>query len=181
MDVPVLVAKKRSRGKHPIFEYKGIRYYRKPPWGYYKSSHPYGNKYLHRVVWEDHHGLIPDGCAIHHADHTPANNHISNLRMLSCSDHARYHMADPSRIEIATRNIQSAIKGAAKKRHDNPEWSRNINKKAWEASARAIEASKEEMVCTICGKKYMGVPAMVKGGYCGRNCQATARRRRNRV
>lgn len=47
--------------------------------------------YLHRDVYRDHHGPIPDGYHVHHVDHDPDNNDPSNLAVISPSDHARHH------------------------------------------------------------------------------------------
>jgi len=51
-----------------------------------------GREYLHRQVWMDHHGArIPPGHDIHHVDHNKLNNHPSNLRLLTASEHTKLH------------------------------------------------------------------------------------------
>lgn len=35
----------------------------------------------HRLVWEQHHGPIPDGFEIHHRDRDVRNNRIENLEL----------------------------------------------------------------------------------------------------
>lgn len=47
--------------------------------------------YLHRYIWEKEMGLIPNGFDVHHIDEDKTNNHISNLKCLSKSDHTRNH------------------------------------------------------------------------------------------
>jgi hypothetical protein len=47
---------------------------------------------LHRVIWEQHYGKIPKGYQIHHIDGNKLNNHISNLKLISMSEHSRLHM-----------------------------------------------------------------------------------------
>lgn len=37
------------------------------------------NKLLHRLVYEDAHGKIPDGYHVHHKDGNKINNVLSNL------------------------------------------------------------------------------------------------------
>lgn len=43
---------------------------------------------MHRYVWEKHFGEIPKGYDIHHKDHNRTNNDISNLELLTKSEHA---------------------------------------------------------------------------------------------
>jgi hypothetical protein len=40
----------------------------------------------HRVIWEMHYGLIPDGLQIDHIDHDKMNNNIENLRIVSAKE-----------------------------------------------------------------------------------------------
>lgn len=49
------------------------------------------NVLLHRYVWEKHHGPIPEGYQVHHLDKNKLNYDISNLCLLSASDHGRHH------------------------------------------------------------------------------------------
>ena len=45
----------------------------------------------HRVIWEKHHGKIPEGYVIHHIDGNGHNNDVSNLMCLSKSAHRSLH------------------------------------------------------------------------------------------
>lgn len=58
--------------------------------GYYAHTMD-RSRYLHRDVWEHHHGPIPPGLEVHHIDHDKANNAVENLELLSKSEHARLH------------------------------------------------------------------------------------------
>lgn len=57
--------------------------------GYYRLSN---NKLLHRTIWENFYGQkVPDGYVIHHKDHNPHNNSISNLQLMTELEHTRHH------------------------------------------------------------------------------------------
>ena len=43
-------------------------------------------------VWVSAHGSVPPGHVIHHVDHNPLNNAITNLQCLSRSQHATTHL-----------------------------------------------------------------------------------------
>lgn len=94
--------------------------------GYYTiSSSKEGNrgKHLHRLIYEDHYGPIPKGMQIHHIDGDTTNNDISNLQMVSISEHNRIHKVGNTncvgrRLSDETKSKMS-IK--AKERWSNPE------------------------------------------------------------
>ena len=69
-----------------FYEFNGT-HYRKSAEGYYVRS----SSRLHREVWKYHHGPIPAGRVIHHADGNPGNNELSNLRLMTNSEHLRHH------------------------------------------------------------------------------------------
>lgn len=47
---------------------------------------------IHRVIWEQAHGMkIPDGCVIHHVDGNGNNNDLSNLQLMTKSEHSLLH------------------------------------------------------------------------------------------
>ncbi len=65
-------------------------------WGngyYYITSTAEGNfkQLLHRLIFEDFYGPIPEGCVIHHKDGNKTNNCIMNLQLLTESEHHRQH------------------------------------------------------------------------------------------
>ena len=49
------------------------------------------NKRLHRLIWEEHYGIIPNNHIIHHKDGNVKNNNINNLEILSIFEHNSLH------------------------------------------------------------------------------------------
>jgi hypothetical protein len=81
------------REKPPIadnaVEYGGLLYTIGDP-GYYRCTT--GDRHLlHRRIWEDHRGPIPDGWDIHHLDECKLNNTIENFECLPKAEHTRLY------------------------------------------------------------------------------------------
>lgn len=68
----------------------GNAYQRKD--GYYQiSSGVHQGKLLHRLIYEENFGSIPNGFCVHHLDNDKTNNHPSNLILMSKSNHHKLH------------------------------------------------------------------------------------------
>lgn len=56
----------------------------------------------HRFVWEQANGPIPEGFQIHHIDGDKTNNKLSNLQLLSNSEHQKLHNESRPRFNDGT-------------------------------------------------------------------------------
>jgi hypothetical protein len=160
--------------KHPIQEFNGHRYYRKPN-GYYKADFKDGGSYLHRDVWEHHHGPIPGGHHIHHRDHNKAHCELGNLELLASGDHARLHFRE--HIEAGT--IDCSPERMAAIRPLASEWHRSEEGRIWHREhAKRMAASRavENHACAYCGQGYAVKRGARKRGFCSMSCQGMARK-----
>lgn len=77
------------RNKNSGIEYDGM-WFLLDRHGYYVNSHK--RIKLHRFIWEQHNGSIPDGYIVHHIDHDKSNNEINNLCLVEWGKHTTHHM-----------------------------------------------------------------------------------------
>lgn len=75
-------------------------------------------RFLHRVVWEEHNGPIPDGMIVLFKDSNRLNCDISNLLLVSRAEHTtmnhrHYRFEDPELTEagLGVIRLRNAIKG----------------------------------------------------------------------
>lgn len=83
-------ADRQHVAKHECQVFNGTRYYRLPDRGYFARRVP-GMRYMHRDVWEHHHGPIPDGYHVHHVNEDKGDNRVENLQLLRAFDHLSHH------------------------------------------------------------------------------------------
>lgn len=65
-------------------------------------------QYLHRRVWADANGPIPEGHDVHHIDHNKLNNDPTNLRLLTKADHAALHAEEVVPVDTPAVDILTA-------------------------------------------------------------------------
>lgn len=103
IDVPTRAPSISARNGKPIrskvLVYNGERYLRTPGRKYYIREN--GTKTLHRQMWMDINGPIPDGHHIHHKDFNPDNNAMENLEMVRYDIHEAMHRKHEAEIRTA--------------------------------------------------------------------------------
>ena len=73
----------------PAITYEGQNYTMRNT-GYYGATS--GDRHLlHRRIWEDAHGPIPDGWDIHHRDEDKTHNALENFECLPKAEHTRLY------------------------------------------------------------------------------------------
>lgn len=157
--------------KHRVQELDGIRFYWKPE-GYYKADHTrYGGLTMHRYVWEKHNGAIPNGFHVHHKDGDKSNNDISNLELLSASEHSvRHGRTNPW---VGSEANKSQIREAgelAKSWHSSDaglKWHSENGVRTWK------DRKWHAVNCVHCGQQF-DTPYPTRAKYCNPNCKAKA-------
>lgn len=93
---PMLGKKREAHHNYKgvVSDGKGYLMVLKPNW--YTGRKGCKHVFLHHVVMCEALGLteIPRGMCVHHIDHNPLNNDLSNLQMLSVSAHNRLHQLE---------------------------------------------------------------------------------------
>lgn len=59
--------------------------------GYLRGNFGGRMRLQHNVVWERHHGPVPTGFDVHHANGDGQDNRIENLSLVSRTEHKRIH------------------------------------------------------------------------------------------
>lgn len=171
-----------QRPHNPSSDYiviDGIWFYKEKKGKYYMGNvkdesgkrHPVR---AHVYVWEKYNGPVPKGCAVHHKDHDPRNNDISNLTLMYGSAHSSMHAlehADNSRENMLNVAIPAAA--AWHKSEEGSEW----HKQQYEKYTRELWGQEVTLVCQQCGKEYT-TKHMKKttSRFCSNNCKSAFRR-----
>lgn len=100
---------------------------------------------LHRQIWIDNFGEIPEGYVVHHKDKNTLNNDIDNLECIPFRKHCSNHMLEEDRREMSRKNgrkqSERIKKDLANWRRNNPELAKETYRKNGENQKdRAIES-----------------------------------------
>lgn len=163
-----------EKASETVQVYKGVRY--SLCGKYFQNSHLKGEKRLHRVVYIDNFGDIPDGYDVHHKDHDRSNNAISNLCVISRREHHLHHWEEKSDEEKAKfLDAQPKAVEEAKEWH-NSEDGTNWHKEHYERMKDKLFV-KVDVKCDQCGKIYQAKSgAQGKNRFCSNKCTAKHRR-----
>ena len=142
-------------------------YYRRNHWG---SDGPSN---LHRAIWEDAHGPIPEGHHIHHADGDTFNNELANLRCVEMSEHLREHSTELQQSGVLKPPSELALRKAAEwhASSEGLDWHRSHGKNTW------VGRKRFPIICKQCGKEHL-TPYPARTVFCSRGCKDAARKRR---
>lgn len=127
--------------------------------GYWISSKPRPQISLHRFVWQEAHGPIPDGYHIHHRDHDPGNNALENLELIEGRAHiSRHHKGRKALCGEQTYNHKLTDEQVLEIRAS---YTRQRNG-GQQALADKYGVSKTEISLIIRGKRWAHLPVQPK-------------------
>lgn len=159
--------------KNPIVESAEVQVFNGVRFRLNNSYFRANGKLLHREVWKAVHGPIPSSVQVHHRDHDPRNNRLSNLVAVDGRKHLSEHMTPERRRASTERLLRYAIPAAAKW-HGSEEglaWHREHGRATWEGRKST------PVKCSVCDVRFeTWFPARSK--FCGGTCRARARRAR---
>ena len=146
-----------------IQEFKGVRFYLCGD--YFQQN----GKALHREVWAETHGPVPEGFEVHHRDHDRSNNSLGNLELLEGTEHARLHANNLENRRRALEQLPAA-RELAKEWHQSEE-GRAWHKEHYSKMSDALHA-REERTCEECGTLFLGlVGKPERNRFCSNKCK----------
>lgn len=135
-----------------------------------------GASSLHRDTWIAANGPIPDGHDIHHIDGDAANNDLTNLQLLTVSEHQAIHTAErhasgwyrtPEKLAHVER-----IRPLTKAWHASEEgraWHREHGKEVWKGR------KPQQFTCDHCKAGFESLKP-TGNRFCSNKCKSAARR-----
>lgn len=124
---------------------------------------------LHRQIWRDKNGPIPEGCHIHHKDGNPLNNHADNLQCVTVKAHRVHHAAQVTEMQRqAMADNLERIRPLASRWHgsaEGKEWHSAMSRAGWE------RRKPKERTCAFCGVSFMTVAQTPRVRFCSNRCR----------
>lgn len=158
--------------RHPKYiYYKGSKYRLQDSGRYYTdlTSH---RRLLHRIIWKEFNGDIPEGYCVHHKNFKWWDNRISNLELQTKSAHSSLHMTANWKNPIIKRKMLAglperlAIAYKWHKTEDGIAWHKQNSKNIWK------NAKPRNFVCMRCGAKFSRVCFSKTSRFCSEPCKS---------
>lgn len=152
--------------------YNGVKFVYYPSTGYFVN--PRTNMLMHRFIWMCEKGDIPEGYDVHHLDHNKFNNDISNLTLLTRSEHIKQHFEDSSeefkektrdnmrKARFSDKCIEYHLSEAGRKQKSD------TLKDCWKSGKMYKPVT---YTCEICGKQYNKRRSEAKHRFCSEACR----------
>lgn len=153
--------------------FDGLKFRRDKKTGYYLNAKTH--KRLHVYVWEYYNGSVPDGYEIHHIDFDKNNNDISNLALLTRTEHMQLHSNSWSkeRYDKQIRILKEIVVPKASEWHkskDGREW----HKKHYNDMKDKLH-TQANFTCMMCGKSFTAQVTQ-HNKFCSNACKSHYRR-----
>lgn len=150
--------------------HNGEAFYLQSSGRYYQSGRKDSDeRLLHRRIWIDAHGPIPQGSEIHHRDGDWTNNNLANLELVPIRSHKRSHTLARWQDNEDAARMRAALEkacDAARAWHASPEglrWHSEHGVASW--ANRGVR----QLSCEACGKPFTARRHEV-ARFCSRAC-----------
>lgn len=156
-------------------QYFNWRKYKLWKWQKYLSS-CYGKR-MHTDVWRFYHWEIPEWHHIHHKDHNPINNDISNLECVEITQHLSEHWREKWKDENRAKRMRNWLDKArekAKEWHWSDEWLQWHKEHFLNNKDHLFK--KKEHTCVFCSKEYLS-NRNESSKFCSNNCKSAYRKK----
>ena len=158
-------------------KFNGIVYRKDCKIGRYTTEIP-----LHRAVWHYFNGEIPSGCNIHHIDFDKNNDDISNLTMLTYSEHWKIHA--PINGAGHRTKMTTFVCDACGKEYEAVNTGNNRYCSAYcRNKYRSTVKNQGTFICQYCGKEFQAYKynkSRVRK-FCSVDCSHQYRQEQNRL
>ena len=141
--------------------YRGIKYNFQQ--GYYRRI-----VQLHRQVWEDSFGPIPEDHQIHHKNGDSTDNRLENLECVHISEHRRIHNAQK---EVQYQKCKLGSKLSERKKRTWYLLKEGKNIKSENSKIFWDERGDDARICVVCGISYQTRSVKIKNGCCSNACR----------
>ena len=130
-----------------------------------KDGHYHSHNGIHRAVWQYFNGEVPQGHEIHHIDWNPSNNEISNLQLMTISEHRSLHSQHQTKKEFTCANCGKKYFAVDFK----------VNRFCSKKCCQNFHNHKPKIIkyCQVCGKEIEDTATGIKK-YCSEKCRREA-------
>ena len=160
-----------------FIECDGIKFYSDQR-GYWQTgwSKAKRSKRLHVYLWEKYNGEIPEGYHVHHADGDKSNNDISNLVLMSQSEHMKHHNNTDEMKAMFRKTLAKNARPKAIEWHKS-DASTKFHKEHWKNSLGKYVGITEKKKCAYCSKEFDAPVLKPNTRFCSSNCRSNNRRK----
>src|ERR1700677_1804726 len=163
--------------------YRGENFWLQTSGRYFQSGRKGSSeRLLHRRVWIDNFGSIPEGFEVHHKDDDWRNSDPDNLELMAGADHRRLHALQRNATQAG---YASSLRGLAAGRDKAAEWHRSEQGRAWHSQTAINNVWRPDRAmlprtCIRCNSQFEAFFA--RAMYCSNSCiQKAAYARRGRA
>ena len=128
-----------------------------------RNGHYTAHIYLHHLIYSYFYGEIPNGFEVHHKDFNPANNDISNLKLLTKAEHTILHNQSKS------NHVIRECPGCGKNFVATEKSRKIFCSQSCSSKTHCKNPDKVLKVCPCCGKEFES-RKFSKRQYCNPKC-----------